>query len=111
MKSKNKYKPTKIVVDGVEDIFTTHKLTISKAILKAIKYCHSKRIKSVDFAEVDFGGKITVFLSVNALEFKENIDKIIQILEEFEEYEMCAEALKLKQKMAKKKAKKEFVKS
>ena len=103
MKTKEKYEPLKISVKGPEDIFDVHRLSISKAILKAIKYGHSKRMKTIDFAEVDFAGRMIVHLAVDAREFEQLIDKNIQILEEFEEYEICAEALKLKQKMAKKK--------
>lgn len=110
MKSKTKYETLKIQVKGPEDIFEVHRLNISKAILNAIRYGYSKRMKSVDFAEVNFAGKMTVHLAVDAREFEQLIDKNIQILEEFEEYEICADALKLKEKMLKNKVKKELVK-
>lgn len=102
----NKYEPLKIPVSNIDDVFTTHKCDIAKAILRAIQYGHSKRMKIVDFAELDFGGQMTVQLAVDSREFPELIDKNIQILEEFEEYEICADALKLREKIVKNRSKK-----
>jgi tRNA A37 threonylcarbamoyladenosine dehydratase len=105
-----KYEPLQITISSVEDIFTTHKCDIAKAILRAIKYGYPKKMKIIDFAELKFGpkGEMTVQLAIDRREFSELIDKNLQILEEFEEYEWCAEALKLKEKINKNKAKKEL---
>jgi hypothetical protein len=106
MKSKTDYKPLQILVNSPDDIFDIHRLDISKAIIHAMKFGYSKRRKVIDFAELNFAGKMTVQLAIDRREFPELIEKNIAILEEFEEYELCAEALKLKQKIGKNKSKK-----
>ena len=72
-----------------------HEIT-KTAILKAIEYAEPKGIKTVDFAELNFANTTSVRLALNLSDFPQLIDKNIQILEEFEEYEWCAKGVKLK---------------
>lgn len=99
---KEKFKPITIVLNSPEDIFETRKRDVSKAILNAIEYATSKRVKQVDFVELIFNQLATVKLAIDSKDFPELIDKNIKILEGLEEYEMCAKGVKLKQKLTKK---------
>lgn len=99
MSKTKKYEPIKLKINGPEDLFNIYRKDISKAIINAIKYGYSKNMKTIDFAEVNFAGQIFLNLAIDSREYQELIDKNITILEEFEEYELCAEALKIKQKL------------
>lgn len=99
MSKSKKYEPIKINADSPDDLYDVYRRDISKAIINAIKYSYSKRMKSIDFAEVNFGNKLFINLAIDAREYEELINKNIQILEEFEEYELCADALEIKNKI------------
>ena len=98
---KKKFEPLKLNLNSLEDIFETRKKEVSIAILKAIEYAEPKGIKTVDFAELNFANTMSVRLALNLSDFPQLIDKNIQILEEFEEYEWCAKGVKLKEKFIK----------
>jgi hypothetical protein len=98
---RQKFKPVTISLTSPEDIFETRKRDVSTAIINAIEHATPKRIKRIDFVELIFNGQVTVRLTIDRKDFSELIDKNVKILEELEEYELCAKGIKLKEKLTK----------
>lgn len=96
-----KYKPIELHTDNPEDIFQAYKREISKAIIEAIDYGLRSKKKKVDFAQVIIKEILVITLSIDNKEFPELIEDNLENLIEFEEYETCALAMKLKDKLNK----------
>lgn len=99
---RNKFVPIQLFTDKPDDIFQTKSLEISKAIIHGIEYAISARKKKVDFAQVIIKELLVITLSVDSREFLDLLDENLEILIEHEEYELCALAVKLKDKINKK---------
>jgi len=96
-----KYKPLELHTDKPEDIFQVHKPQISKAIIEAIAYGTRYKRKKVDFAQVIIKDSLVITLTIDSREFLELINDNLENLIEAEEYESCALAVKLKNKLIK----------
>ena len=97
-----KFKAIEIYTDNPADIFHTHKVEISKAIISAIEFGTKYKRKKIDFAQIIIKDKLVITLSIDSREFLDLIDQNLQTLIEEEEYEACAVAVKIKDKLTKK---------
>jgi hypothetical protein len=103
MAIKNKFTPIQIYANDPSEIFETHREQISKAIVHAIQFGIGSRRKRVDFAQVLIKEIIVITLSIDKREFKDLLEEQLETLIQFEDYETCALAVKLKDKLNKKK--------
>lgn len=106
---RKKFIPIKINTEDPSDIFNTHRLEISKAIINGIDYGIKNNKSKVDFANITIKGILVVTLSIDKREFLDLIEDNLKTLIEFEEYETCALAVKLKNKINEKVIKKDRV--
>jgi hypothetical protein len=100
--TKKKFQPIQFHTDKPDDVFQHHTLDVAKAIILGIEYGISARKKKVEFAQVIIKEFLVITLSVDSREFLDLLDENLQILVEHEEYELCALAVKLKDKINKK---------
>lgn len=96
---RKKFIPIKINTEDPSDVFNTHRLEISKAIINGIDYGIKNNKSKVDFANITIKGILVVTLSIDKREFLDLIEDNLKTLIEFEEYETCALAVKLKKKL------------
>jgi hypothetical protein len=89
--------------DSPKDILQNHKFELSYKMVEAVLYCIDNKEEGLIFADiiVPFSQEV-VHLSVYKDSFIDILDKNLKILEDHEEYEMCAEVLKAKNKLIKK---------
>lgn len=106
---RKKFIPIKINTENPSDIFDSHRLEISKAIINGIDYGLKNNKSKVDFANITIKGILVVTLSIDKREFLDLIEDNLKTLIEFEEYETCALAVKLKNKINEKVIKKDRV--
>ena len=99
MSIRKRFKPIQINADEPSDIFEINKLELAKAIVEGIEHGIRNKKKRVDFAKVLIKEVIVITLSIDSREFTELLDEQLQILIDFEEYETCALAVKLKNKL------------
>ena len=99
MSIRKRYKPIQIHANEPSDIFEINKLELAKAIVEGIEHGIRNKKKRVDFAKVLIKEIIVITLSIDSREFTELLDEQLQILIDFEEYETCALAVKLKNKL------------
>jgi hypothetical protein len=99
MGRRKKFEPIRLYTNKPEDIFKNYQREISKAIINAIDYGIKSKIKKVDFAQLIMKEVLVITLSIDSREFKDLIEENLQTLIDFEEYEVCALAVKLKDKL------------
>ena len=99
MIKRNRYTPILIHANDPSDIFELNKIELAKAIVDGIAFGIRNKKKRVDFAKVLIKEIIIITLSIDSREFTELLDEQLQILIDFEEYEACALAVKLKNKL------------
>ena len=99
MGRKRKFEPIQITAEEPSDIFKSHRKEISKAIVDGIDYGIKYKKKRVDFAQVLIKNLLVITLSIESREFIDLLDENLQTLIEYEEYESCALAVKLKTKL------------
>ena len=99
MSIRKRFKPIQINANDPSDIFESHRKEISKAIVEGISFGIRNKKKRVDFAKVLIKEVIVITLSIDSREFTDLLDEQLQILIDFEEYETCALAVKLKNKL------------
>jgi len=99
MTKRNRYTPILIHANDPSDIFELNKIELAKAIVDGIAFGIRNKKKRVDFAKVLIKEVIVITLSIDSREFTELLDEQLQILIDFEEYEACALAVKLKNKL------------
>jgi hypothetical protein len=97
-----KFVPLQISENNPNELFENHQIEIAKAIIHAINYAVTNKRKKIDFAEIIVKEILVIALSIRSNEFDGLLDDNIKILEENEEYELCALAIKLKNKINKK---------
>jgi hypothetical protein len=98
---RTRFKPVQIFANSPSDIFETHRREIAKAIIDGISFGIRNKKDKVDFAEIVVKEMIIITLSIDSKEFTQLLDENIQTLVEYEDYELCALALKLKNKINK----------
>ena len=96
-----KFIPIEIKTNTPENIFQDNKLELSKTIIDAIAFAIKYKRKRVDFALILVKGLLVITLSIDSKEFVDLLEQNIENLIEFEEYEHCALASKLKYKIQK----------
>lgn len=99
---RSRYKPIEIHANEAADIFETYRVQIATAIINGIDFGVRNNKKRVDFAHVIIKEMLVITLSIDSKEFIDLLDENIKTLVEFEEYEPCALAVKLKNKINKK---------
>jgi len=99
MTKRNRYTPIQIHANEPSDIFELNRRELAKAIVDGIQHGIRTKKKRVDFAKVLIKEIIVITLSIDSREFTELLDEQLQILIDFEEYETCALAVKLKNKL------------
>ena len=99
MTKRNSYTPIQIHANEPSDIFELNRRELAKAIVDGIAFGIRNKKKRVDFAKVLIKKIIVITLSIDSREFTELLDEQLQILIDFEEYETCALAVKLKNKL------------
>jgi hypothetical protein len=99
MTKRNRYTPIQIHANEPSDIFELNRRELAKAIVEGISFGIRNKKKRVDFAKVLIKEIIVITLSIDSREFTELLDEQLQILIDFEEYETCALAVKLKNKL------------
>jgi len=99
MTKRNRYTPIQIHANEPSDIFEINRRELAKAIVDGIAFGIRNKKKRVDFAKVLIKEIIVITLSIDSREFTELLDEQLQILIDFEEYETCALAVKLKNKL------------
>ena len=99
MTKRNRYTPIQIHANEPSDIFENNRRELAKAIVEGIAFGIRNKKKRVDFAKVLIKEIIVITLSIDSREFTELLDEQLQILIDFEEYETCALAVKLKNKL------------
>lgn len=104
-----KFEPIEIEVDEPTEVFQSHRQQISKAIVEGVDYGIKYKKKRVDFARVVVNNVLVITLSIDSREFADLLDEQLQTLIDFEEYEMCALLVKLKEKLDEKVTKKNRV--
>jgi len=96
-----KFVPLQISENNPNELFEKHQSELAKAIIRAIDYAVINRRKKIDFAEVIVKDILVIALAIKSDEFDGLLDENIKILEKNEEYELCALAVKLKNKIKK----------
>ena len=99
MTKRNRYTPIQIHTNEPSDIFGNNRRELAKAIVEGVAHGLRTKKKRVDFAKVLIKEVIVITLSIDSREFTELLDEQLQILIDFEEYETCALAVKLKNKL------------
>jgi hypothetical protein len=97
-----RFRPIEIETDNPATIFNDYKLELSKAIIHAVDFGVRNKKKKVDFAFIVIKGILVITLSIDSREYVDLLEQNIENLIEFEEYEDCALAMKLKNKINKK---------
>lgn len=95
-----RFKPIELETSNPQNVFDEYKKEISKKIIEAVEYGVKNKRKQVLFAKIYINGIVCVSLSVNHKEYMDVLDKNIENLIEFEEYETCAIGVKLKKELA-----------
>ena len=106
-KKRTTFTPLLLQVDNPSDIFVKHRLELSKSAVEAVSYCVNNKLTNIVFVEIETIPSLsTLQLRVDQQSFLDVLDKNLETLEKFEEYELCAEILRLRDKITKDSAKK-----
>jgi hypothetical protein len=94
------FEPLSIRTDKPDKVFEAHRKHISKKTVEAILHCIKYNKPKILFAEIIVpSSKQVITLYVNEDNFLENLEKNLEILVEYEEYELCAEIVTAKEKV------------
>jgi hypothetical protein len=101
------FTPLLLQVDNPSDVFDKHRLELSKSAVEAVSYCVNNKLTNIVFVEIEtIPSFSTLQLRVDQQSFLDVLNKNLDTLEKFEEYELCAEIVRLKEKITKDQAKK-----
>ena len=96
------FEPLSIRTDNPKSVFDDYRSEISKKIVEAVLHCIKFGKSKAVFVEIIVpGSKEIICLSVDESSFIDNLDKNLNTLVEDEEYELCAEIMKAKEKILK----------
>lgn len=94
------FKPLLLETDDIEYLFELKKHEISLKLAEAILYCVKKKKKKITFAELNIEGEENIMsLEIHEQDFIKSLDEIMPTFIKHEEYEWCAEIIKLKEKI------------
>lgn len=105
---RNRFRPITISVQDLVDVFDVYRMEISKAIIDSIAFGVRNNKTRVDFAHIIIKESFVIILTIESKEFINLLNENIETLIEYEEYEMCALGVKLKNKINKKLLKKGY---
>jgi hypothetical protein len=97
-----RFKPMDIETSNPKTVFDDYTREISMKIIEAIDYGLKHNRKRVAFANLIIDGVLCIRLSVDKNEYLNTLDQNIDNLIPYEEYESCALAVKLKEKIVSK---------
>jgi hypothetical protein len=101
------FEPLLLKVENPSDIFEKYRLELAKKLVEAISYCVKTNLPNIIFVEIETITPIsTLQLRVDKSTFLDSLEKNLITLEQYEEYEICAEIMKLKEKIIKNSTKK-----
>lgn len=106
---RKKFKPLEIHTSTPKTVFDDYTRDISIKIIEAIEYGIKNNRKKVIFAKVIIDEILCIQLSVDKNEYITALEQNINNLIPFEEYESCALAVKLKEKIISKTEEKEVI--
>jgi hypothetical protein len=96
------FEPLSIRTNNPKSVFDTHRDKISKKIVEAILHCIKFGKSKTVFAELIVpSSKEIIYLNVDESSFLETLETNMDVLIENEEYELCAEIMKAKEKIIK----------
>ena len=96
------FEPLSIRTNNPKSVFDTHRDEISKKIVEAILHCIKFGKSKTTFAEIIVpSSKEIICLNVDESSFLETLETNMDVLVENEEYELCAEIMKAKEKIIK----------
>jgi hypothetical protein len=96
------FHPLRIKTNSPKEIFNTHKLKLAQKVTEGVLHCIKYSKPKIVFAEIVIPNSMEIVsLNVSEASFMETLDKNLETLEEFEEYEWCAEIMKAKEKLLK----------
>ena len=104
-----RFKPIEIHTSNPKTVFDDFTREISMKIIEAVDFGIKNNRKRVAFAKVIIDEILCIQLSVDKNEYLTTLDQNINNLIPFEEYESCALAVKLKEKIIAKTEKKEVI--
>jgi hypothetical protein len=94
------FKPLSIRTNNPGTIFKEYKTELAKIMVEAILHCIKFNKPKTLFAEIIVpASKEIICLNIEEENFLENLNKNLDILIELEEYELCAEIMKAKEKI------------
>lgn len=97
------FKPLLLETDDAEYLFESKKYEISLKLAEAILYCVEHNKKKITFVEIEVENEENITsLEVHESNFLESLDEIMPTLIKHEEYEWCAEIVKMKEKLKEK---------
>ena len=87
-KKHNIFTPLLLQVDNPSEIFVKHRLELSKSAVEAVSYCVNNKLTNIVFVEIETIPSLsTLQLRVDQQSFLDVLDKNLETLEKFEEYE------------------------
>lgn len=102
------FEPLSIRTNKPGDVFKYHREELAKKMVEAILHCVKFEKSKTVFAEIIVpASKEIICLNIEENNFLENLNKNLEVLVELEEYELCAEIMKAKEKIANKVPKKD----
>jgi hypothetical protein len=95
------FEPLLIRTDKPDDVFKIYRRKISKKTVEAILHCIKYNKSELTFLEIIIpSSKHVITIHVEEDNFLENLEKNLETLIEYEEYELCAEIVKAKEAIA-----------
>ena len=96
------FKPLILHIKDPSDISEKYRVELAKKVIEALKYCLKFNLSHIVFGELETIPSYSVMqLCLNESTFLDSIEKNLKILEDCEEYELCAELVKIKKKVIK----------
>ena len=94
------FEPLSIRTNAPKTVFEDYRYEFAVKIVEAVIHCIKFGKSKTVFAELIIpSSKEIICLNVEEDNFLENLDKNLDILVEYEEYELCAELMKAKEKI------------
>jgi hypothetical protein len=96
------FKPLILHIKDPSDISEKYRVELAKKVIEALKYCLKFNLSHIVFGELETIPSYSIMqLCLNESTFLDSIEKNLKILEDCEEYELCAELVKIKKKVIK----------
>lgn len=98
---RNIFEPLKLEVKDIKNTFIIHRKHLTIRMMEAISYCIKHDKPKITFAEIKTSGTEDILLlNVSDTDFLGNLNMNFSSLIEWEEYELCADIIKVKEKIS-----------